>query len=168
MTLFEINEIAERIGEAIDNAADITFGAVIDPNLSDTLRVTLIAAGMEELHTIHVPATHGERPLQQARMTGTGGRNVLPAQQPLSPPISPLPSRSTLAEPARPAPMTPPPTRLPPPLRPASPPAGRQQRSLDDLRGLRNMGRRHEEAKRRNDQDDESIDVPPFLKRYDR
>ncbi|MBV9709456.1 MAG: cell division protein FtsZ [Ktedonobacteraceae bacterium] len=167
MTLFEVNEIAERIGESIDNAADITFGAVIDPSLSDTLRVTLIAAGMEELHTLHMPAIYTERTPQQARMTGTGGRNAQPTQQ-SSPPIAPLPSRSTPAEPARPAPMTPPPTRLPPPLHPASPPPGRLQRSLDDLRGLRNMGRRHEEAKRRNDQDDESIDVPPFLKRYDR
>ncbi|MBV9615436.1 MAG: hypothetical protein JO031_08275, partial [Ktedonobacteraceae bacterium] len=108
-----------------------------------------------------------ERTPQQARMTGTGGRNAHPAQQPGSP-IAPSPSRSTPVEPVRSAPMTPPPTRLPPPLRQASPPPGRQQRSLDDLRGLRNMGRRHEEAKRRNDQDDESIDVPPFLKRYDR
>ncbi len=165
MTLFEVNEIAERIGDAIDNAADITFGAVIDHTLSDTLRVTLIAAGMEEIHTMRIPTIHGERTAQQARMTGTGGRNALPAQQPS---IPPQPSRSTPVEPVRPAPTTPPPTRLPPPLRPASPPPGRQQRSLDDLRGLRNMGRRHEEAKRHNDREDESIDVPPFLKRYDR
>ena len=168
MTLFEVNEIAERIGDAIDNAADITFGAVIDPTLSDTLRVTLIAAGMEELHTMRIPAIHTERSPQQTRMTGTGGRSALPAQQPSVPPVSPLPPRFAPAEPARSAPTTPPPTRLPPPLRPASPPPGRQQRSLDDLRGLRNMGRRHEEARQRNEQDDESIDVPPFLKRYDR
>jgi cell division protein FtsZ len=168
MTLFEVNEIAERIGEAIDNAADITFGAVVDPSLSDTIRVTLIAAGMEELHTMRMPAIHVEHAPQQARMTGTDRRNALPAQQPSAPPMPPLPTRAPTAEPARPIPTAPPPTRLPPPLRPATPPPGRQQRSLDDLRGLRNMGRRHEEAKRRNDDpDDESIDVPPFLKRYD-
>src|SRR5581483_2185558 len=45
MTLFEVNEVAERIGMAIDSTADITFGAVIDPMLKDTIRVTLIAAG---------------------------------------------------------------------------------------------------------------------------
>ena len=168
MTLFEVNEIAERIGEAIDHAADITFGAVIDPSLQDTLRVTLIAAGMEEMHTTRIPAIHIERTPQQARMTGTSGRNALPAQQPPAPTKSPFPTRSAPIEPTPPAPITPPPTRLPPPLRPANPPPGRQHRSLDDLRGLRNMGRRHEEAKRQNDPDDESIDVPPFLKRYDR
>ena len=149
MTLFEINEIAERIGEAIDNAADITFGAVIDPSLSDTIRVTLIAAGMEELHTMHIPAVHVEQtqPPAQIRLTGTAGRNAQ-------------------------APVTPPPTRLPPPIRPVVPP-GRQQRSLNDLRGIRNMGRRQErqEAAKKSqeaEQGEDNIDVPPFLKRYER
>src|SRR5436305_1017892 len=54
MTLFEVNEVAERIGKAIDSTADITFGAVVDPNLQDTIRVTLIAAGMEEAITRRV------------------------------------------------------------------------------------------------------------------
>src|SRR6266568_3399746 len=63
MTLFEVNEVAERIGQAVDNAADITFGAVVDPSLNDTIRVTLIAAGMEELHTARLPAIR----LDQAR-----------------------------------------------------------------------------------------------------
>ena len=48
MTLFEVNEVAEYIAAAIDTTADITFGAVVDPALGDTIRVTLIAAGMEE------------------------------------------------------------------------------------------------------------------------
>src|SRR5437764_11208211 len=51
MTLFEVNEVAERISQAIDDMADITFGAVIDPMLKDTIRVTLIAAGIEERST---------------------------------------------------------------------------------------------------------------------
>ncbi|MBO0792905.1 MAG: cell division protein FtsZ [Ktedonobacteraceae bacterium] len=60
MTLFEVNEVAERIGEAIDSAADITFGAVIDPSLTETMRVTLIAAGMDETFTRGIGATPGE------------------------------------------------------------------------------------------------------------
>ncbi|HZR41737.1 MAG TPA: cell division protein FtsZ, partial [Ktedonobacteraceae bacterium] len=48
LTLFEVTEVAERIRAAIDDAADITFGAVIDPTLKETIRVTLIAAGMED------------------------------------------------------------------------------------------------------------------------
>jgi len=49
----------------------------------------------------------------------------------------------------------------------------RPQRSLDDLRGLRSMGRRHEvpqtplnALEEENALDAEEIDVPPFLKNY--
>ncbi len=164
MTLFEVNEIAERISEAIDNAADITFGAVIDPGLRDTIRVTLIAAGMEELHTIRMSAVHLEHE-GQMRPTGTGGRS--PQQMPASPPAAPRQSEKQAGSGT--TPVTPPPTRLPPPLRPVVPP-GRQQRSLDDLRGIRNMGRRQDATRRQQgkEQDDDEIDIPPFLKRQDR
>ncbi len=66
MTLFEVNEVAEFIGNAIDNTADITFGAVIDPALDDVIRVTLIAAGMQEARTAHIPAIHQEQPRAQS------------------------------------------------------------------------------------------------------
>lgn len=46
MTLFEVTEVAARVSERIDPQADCVFGAVIDPNLRDTLRITLIAAGL--------------------------------------------------------------------------------------------------------------------------
>src|SRR5947207_6390814 len=36
MTLFEVNEVADRIGEAMDSSADITFGAVVAPMPTDT------------------------------------------------------------------------------------------------------------------------------------
>ncbi len=61
MTLFEVNEVAEFIGTAIDNSADITFGAVIDPALDDSIRVTLIAAGMQESPFGRIPVTHLEQ-----------------------------------------------------------------------------------------------------------
>ncbi|MDQ6661035.1 MAG: hypothetical protein M3Z24_08730, partial [Chloroflexota bacterium] len=47
--------------------------------------------------------------------------------------------------------------------RPAIPP-GRQQRSLADLRGIRSMGRR-QENRRQTDEDDEATDIPPFMRR---
>src|SRR5437773_6415989 len=62
MTLFEVNEVAERIGAAIDDTADITFGAVIDPALKDTISVTLIAAGYEERSTLRIPAIQLHQP----------------------------------------------------------------------------------------------------------
>ncbi len=61
MTLFEVNEVAEYIAAAIDTTADITFGAVVDPSLGDTIRVTLIAAGMEGSSTGRISAIQLEQ-----------------------------------------------------------------------------------------------------------
>src|SRR5205807_8576693 len=79
MTLFEVNEVAERIGQAIDDTADITFGAVIDPTLKDTIHVTLIAAGMEERSTARIPAIH----LNQLRPTPVSMTSAIPAKPPV-------------------------------------------------------------------------------------
>ena len=45
--LFEVNEAAEIVAEAADPEANIIFGAVIDENLQDEIRVTVIATGFE-------------------------------------------------------------------------------------------------------------------------
>jgi cell division protein FtsZ len=166
MTLFEVNEVAERIGQAIDDTADITFGAVVDPALTDTIRVTLIAAGMEEMHTMRLPAV---------RLNSGAGTPPTP----ITPPVQHQPERErsypgeatqTPTAPRMPAvgtgagnapkPIAPPNAQ---PYRPAGPPA-RPQRSLDDLRGIRSMGRRHYPHQGNGD-DDDGIDIPPFLKR---
>ncbi|MGB9792179.1 MAG: cell division protein FtsZ, partial [Thermacetogeniaceae bacterium] len=43
LSLFEVNEAAEIISQAADPDANIIFGAVIDENLKDEVRVTVIA-----------------------------------------------------------------------------------------------------------------------------
>jgi len=45
--LFEVNEAAEIIAQAVDPDANIIFGAVIDETLNDEVRVTVIATGFE-------------------------------------------------------------------------------------------------------------------------
>jgi len=45
--LFEVNEAAEIIHAVAHPDANIIFGAVIDDNLGDEVRVTVIAAGFE-------------------------------------------------------------------------------------------------------------------------
>ncbi|MCC7077810.1 MAG: cell division protein FtsZ [Acidimicrobiia bacterium] len=47
LTLFEVNEAAGIIGEAAHRDANIIFGTVIDDNLGDQVRITVIAAGFE-------------------------------------------------------------------------------------------------------------------------
>ncbi|KXG75936.1 cell division protein FtsZ [Thermotalea metallivorans] len=45
--LFEVNEAAELVAQAADPDANIIFGAVIDEDLKDELRITVIATGFE-------------------------------------------------------------------------------------------------------------------------
>lgn len=82
MTLFEVNEVAERIGEAVDMAADITFGAVIDPSLRDTIRVTLIAAGMDEEALRHMDAVRAIASRSFTMGKGTSVASHSPTPQP--------------------------------------------------------------------------------------
>jgi cell division protein FtsZ len=67
--LFEVNEAAEIVNSASDVNSNIIFGAVIDENMGDDVRVTVIATGFE----------HGEpRPVssRQPRSQGTPRRDV--------------------------------------------------------------------------------------------
>jgi cell division protein FtsZ len=45
LTLFEVNEAADVIKEAVDPNANIIFGVVQDPSMGDDVRITLIATG---------------------------------------------------------------------------------------------------------------------------
>lgn len=182
MTLFEVTEVAERIGAAIDDTADIIFGAVIDPALHDTIRVTLIAAGMEELHKSRMDAVRSQQILATRQ---TQPHSSIPARVASAPNLFPdrpvrqspgLPEmpRTTPSQRQAPAgqPITPPPTQMPPSLQPENPrqpQSERPQRSLDDIRGIRGMGRRQDPPRRYHPTagQDGPIDPPPFIKRYD-
>jgi cell division protein FtsZ len=119
MTLYEVNEVAEFIGTAIDNTADITFGAVIDPTLDDSIRVTLIAAGMQDSPTGRIPVIH----LEQAGITSAVSFPPKPYEKPASPslnaddfeqpvakspstPAQSMPAKQTEAEPLPPVRMS--------------------------------------------------------------
>jgi len=45
LTLFEVNEAADIIKQAVDPEANIIFGVAYDPSMDNTLRITLIATG---------------------------------------------------------------------------------------------------------------------------
>ncbi len=172
MTLFEVNEVAEYISTAIDTSADITFGAVIDPALDDTIRVTLIAAGMQESPTGRIPVIQQEQahiapatPMLpksydiHASPPGNVGNLEQPLAMPITTPGQSLPAEQSVAHPLSPGRLSTTPARL--------------QRSLKDLRGLRSMGRRQETPRtsqhgieEEGELEAEEIDVPPFLKKY--
>jgi cell division protein FtsZ len=48
LTLYEVNEASSIIREAADEDANIIFGAVIDENLTDEMKITVIATGFDK------------------------------------------------------------------------------------------------------------------------
>jgi cell division protein FtsZ len=48
LTLHEVNEAAEIVRQAAHPEANIIFGAVINPELDDEIRITVVATGFEE------------------------------------------------------------------------------------------------------------------------
>jgi cell division protein FtsZ len=57
MSLMEVNEASCVIQESAHDDANIIFGAVIDPNLSGRLKITVIATGFERTGSArHIPA----------------------------------------------------------------------------------------------------------------
>lgn len=47
LSLLEVNEAAEVVKEAADPEANIIFGAVIDPDLNDEVKITVLATGFD-------------------------------------------------------------------------------------------------------------------------
>jgi len=58
LTLFEVNDAATVIHEVAHPEANIIFGAVIDDEMGDEVRVTVIAAGFERWDDGRKPATN--------------------------------------------------------------------------------------------------------------
>jgi len=68
--LREINEAAGLVQQAAHEEAEIIFGVVTDPNLSDTVKVTVIATGFEK--TSHAPIPLGLHHQMAAHQSSNG------------------------------------------------------------------------------------------------
>ncbi len=71
LRLHEIDEAASLIHDAAHEDCNIIFGAVIDPNMGDAIRITVIATGFDhravaEEELEHAVQTHGARRRQSA------------------------------------------------------------------------------------------------------
>jgi cell division protein FtsZ len=91
MTLFEVNEAAAIIKETAHPDVNLIFGAVIDPTMSDELRVTVIATGFEQPTTpsqtrVRVPRRQAARPDTDASslFQRPGSQQQAPSQQPVA------------------------------------------------------------------------------------
>jgi cell division protein FtsZ len=87
MTLFEVDEAANRIREEVDPEANIIFGSTFDENLSGKIRISVVATGID-----------GEA-AREAKPTLTvvaGGKEATPA--PTAPAVAPGPQAGFLRE----------------------------------------------------------------------
>ncbi|GAB3539921.1 cell division protein FtsZ [Arthrobacter tecti] len=75
--LFEINEAARLVQEVAHPEANIIFGAVIDDALGDEARVTVIAAGFDQVDATSQPATPASKPASAPAV----GREAAPVPQ---------------------------------------------------------------------------------------
>ena len=77
MTLFEVDQAANRIREEVDEEANIIFGSAIDDNLTGKIRVSVVATGIEAAEM-----KLAERPRLVA--VGGGGGVQAVAMQPMA------------------------------------------------------------------------------------
>src|SRR5881275_68370 len=85
MTLFEVHEAASIIQEAADEEANIIFGTVIDNNMRDEIKVTVIATGFDAA-TKGLLNTRGESLSAATSASRLGDRAV---EKPLYRPFAP-------------------------------------------------------------------------------
>jgi cell division protein FtsZ len=133
MTLFEVNQAAALIRETSHPDVNMIFGAVIDPNMGDEIRITVIATGFERAG---IPRRMIERPVTGNMNRNSSERSVMasiPAQRPME-------SVTVNTQPSAPAP-TPAPTPAPAPAPVHTPefkPQTNYQEDLDIPTFLRN------------------------------
>jgi cell division protein FtsZ len=71
LSLYEVNEASMLITNAAHEDAEIIFGAVIDENIKDEIRVTVIATGFTlEAEKQIMPQVHAPMPQMQANQAG--------------------------------------------------------------------------------------------------
>ncbi len=95
--LFEINEAAGLVADAVHQDANIIFGAVIDDALGDEVRVTVIAAGFDGgepmVRDASKPALLKETPADPPTAESyLSSDPILDGQQPVTVPADPLPT----------------------------------------------------------------------------
>lgn len=82
LSLFEVNEASQLITEAASEDAEVIFGAVIDPNLNDEVRVTVIATGFN--HEQKREGIHNFNSMQSFLQQHSQPQQPVP--QPMAPP----------------------------------------------------------------------------------
>jgi len=118
MTLFEVNQAAALIRETSHPDVNMIFGAVIDPNMGDEIRITVIATGFERAG---IPRRMIERPITGNINRNSSERNERSERSEYQRPVAasapvqsrPVESVTVSAPPPAPVVQTPPPAPKP-------------------------------------------------------
>ncbi|GAB4569231.1 MAG: cell division protein FtsZ [Anaerolineae bacterium] len=86
LSLFEVNEAAAIIKDTAHPDVNLIFGAVIDPNMGDSVRITVIATGFEQSRVARRQVQQGAPAQQQPTQQQPVRRPVQPADAPAQPP----------------------------------------------------------------------------------
>lgn len=79
MTLHEVSEVTSIVQDAVGEDANLIFGAVVDPNAGDELRVTVIATGFGHGEALGLSATPRRRePVRSVARDATPARTEQP------------------------------------------------------------------------------------------
>ncbi len=84
LTLFEVNQAAAIIKEAAHPDVNLIFGAVIDPNMGDKVRITVIATGFDPARS-SVPGFLGRGPRGAQKPWETADRRTAAVTPPSRP-----------------------------------------------------------------------------------
>ena len=79
MNIMDVNEAASLVMQAADSEANIIFGANIDEELKDEVRITVIATGFEK--TEETPVTPGLKTPVSTVPAGTVSPAAAPAEE---------------------------------------------------------------------------------------
>jgi cell division protein FtsZ len=139
MTLLEVDEAANAISAQVDPEANIIFGAAFDPTLANTLRVSVVATGMDGASISAIEPA----PRRQTTARRAEPQVVAPAAAPVSAPVvEPEPEPVLAFDPPAEAAPEPVAAYEPPPVEPAFEPAPSlaQQKAFEPLRGAYGSG----------------------------
>ena len=81
MSLFEANNAASLVSDAVDPNANIIFGVMIDPEMKDEVSITVIATGFEGVYNTAAPGPVKHFPAMGARPYAGGAMTQRPASE---------------------------------------------------------------------------------------
>ncbi|MEP4197425.1 MAG: cell division protein FtsZ [Aliishimia sp.] len=93
LTLFELDEAANRIREEVDPDANIIVGSTLDPEMSGMMRVSVVATGIDATENI------ADMPVPRRSMSAPLTQNVSVEAEPAPAPVAAEPVVATTAAP---------------------------------------------------------------------